>query len=99
MRDLGQAPRLAERAFQDEETTFLAAILLQPEALHLQMPVLARVRLYRALPTNKRAAVYPLVAEQLRRLCQAEGLDFDKAFPAPPPVEAPAPQTPVPTQR
>ena len=50
----------------------------------MSVPLLSKVRLYQALPTDKKRAVYEPVAEELRRQCQQQGLDFNKAFPAPP---------------
>ena len=60
-------------------------MLLQGRAIGLRVPLMVKVRLYNALPPARQQNVYPLIAEQMRRQCQAEGINFKKAFPAPPP--------------
>lgn len=85
--------RIRPEDFDKQERNFLITLLLRPQVLALSVPLLSKVRLYRALPTDKKRAVYEPVAEELRRQCQRQGLDFDKAFPAPPGV------TPKPGQK
>ncbi len=80
-----QAPvRIRPEDFDVQERNVLLLMLLRPEALALEVPLLSKVRLYRALPLKTQQDIYPLVAEQLRAECQQEGIDFDKAFPPPP---------------
>ena len=50
----------------------------------MQIPLLAKSRLYRQLPLHLRGLLYPVVRQRLLAECQQEGLDFDKAFPPPP---------------
>lgn len=83
-----------EEGFDAQERGFLVTLLLRPQALAMRVPLLAKVRLYRALSTDKKRAIYDLVAEGLRRECQQEGLDFDKAFPAPPGAAPPSDRKP-----
>ena len=66
---------------------YLASLLLsRPKSLGEDLDIAERSELYGALEglvPGIQVAIYDLIAPELRRLCEKEGADFDKAFPAP----------------
>ena len=78
--------RVRPPVFELEEVMFLQSMLLDPRSVGMRIPLLAKSRIYNALelPLRTRQALYPMVARRLREQCDREGVDFDKAFPAPP---------------
>ena len=80
-----KAPRMQPPPFETLEQEFIRDLFLRPEVTGLRIPLLVKVRLYRGLPLKTRQAIYPRIAPTLRTQCQQERIDFDKAFPAPPP--------------
>ena len=87
----GKAPRLGSvvRSFAQEEAFFLRNLLLDPRSVGMQMSLMGKSGLYRRLPLATRQLLYPAVRKRLRDECRREGLDFDKAFPAPPLQQTP----------
>ncbi len=68
--------------------SFIAAhILVRPRLLGYRVPLIDRVRLYKALDDNVKLQIYDVVAPFLKRECREQGLDFDSAFPAPSGIE------------
>lgn len=65
----------------------LQNILIEPRAIGYNLPLSARAQLYetmlRAAPSLD-LMVYDSISPYLREQCKDQGLDFDKAFPAPP---------------
>jgi len=84
----GDKPRLRPPEFKKQEAAFLATFMVQPQAVGIHVPLLAKVRVYAALDMARRRELYPLVADHLRQECEQAGLDFEKAFPAPMPEPA-----------
>jgi len=62
----------------------LINILVRPRIVGVNLLLLARANLYARLDAATQRAVYDMVAAPLRRQCDAAGIDFEKAFPAPP---------------
>lgn len=85
------APRLDLEDFDEQDHWFLVRVLTRPQEVQLYLPLLSKWRLYEALPPQKKASIYPDVIEVLRKECQQESLDPDKAFPPPPGYTPPAP--------
>ena len=83
-KDVAGKTRLAPPPFRTIERNFLVTMLLQPRAVGMQVPLIVKVNLYNAMAPTMRQEIYPFIAERLRQQCQAEGIDFNKAFPAPP---------------
>jgi hypothetical protein len=86
--------RVRPPVFELEVVIFLQSMLLDPRSVGMRIPLLAKSRIYNApeLPVQMRQALYPYVAQRLKEQCDREGVDFNKAFPAPPPVVMPAQQ-------
>ena len=78
--------RIRPPIFELEEVMFLQSMLLDPRSVGMRIPLLTKSRIYNApeLPVRTRQALYPLVAGRLKEQCDSEGIDFHKAFPAPP---------------
>ncbi len=76
-------PRLKPPPFRKIERNFLGIMLVRPRAMGLEVPLITKANLYNALSPTMQQEIYPLVAERLRRQCQAERIDFNTAFPAP----------------
>lgn len=88
-KDVGGKTRLEPPPFIKIERNFLITMLVQPRALNLRVPLITKAGLYNALTITMQQEIYPFIAERLRRQCQAERIDFNKAFPAPPGVSSP----------
>lgn len=87
LRDTASIRRLTPTPFEIQERNFLVALLTRPEALRLNVPLLARSKVYNQLHPFKQQLVWPLVKGRLEELCRQEQLDFAKAFPPPPPPQ------------
>ncbi|MCK4624150.1 MAG: hypothetical protein KAV00_02480, partial [Phycisphaerae bacterium] len=85
-KDIAGKPRFKQQSFRKIERDFLIRMLLQPRAVGLIIPLITKAKLYNALSPTMQQEIYPLIAERLRRQCQAERINFNKAFPAPPGV-------------
>ena len=91
-RDRSPPPRrIRPPPFELEEVFFLRNMLLDPRSVGMRIPLIAKSRIYNApeLSIKTRQALYPMVARRLWEQCEREGLDFNKAFPAPPPPVLP----------
>ena len=77
--------RLKLADFTSIAAAVAAQMIVEPRAMGFNLPLIARVRLYAGLDPQLQLPAYDRLANlpSLRQLCQAEGLDFDKAFPAP----------------
>ncbi len=84
LKDVADKPRLVPPPFETIERNFLATMLIQPQALGLNVPLIVKADIYNALTISMRKEIFPIIADQLRWQCQDEGFDFNKAFPAPP---------------
>jgi hypothetical protein len=67
------------------EAEALRWLILQPRAVGYNLSLTDRSQLYRMASDNVRGLIYARVAEELRRACRDEGIDFDRAFPKPGP--------------
>jgi hypothetical protein len=64
-------------------------MVVEPRAVGLNLSLITRVNLYARLERQTRLFAFDRLSgsRELRRLCQAENLDFDQAFPAPEGIE------------
>ncbi len=83
LKDVAGKTRLETPPFETIERNFLATMLIQPQALGLNVPLIVKANIYNALTISMRKEIFPIIADRLRRQCQDEGFDFDKAFPTP----------------
>jgi len=63
---------------------YLANMLARPVLHYARLSLLDRSFLYAAVDTRFQVRVYDQVGPYLRRECAEQGLDFERAFPAPP---------------
>ena len=82
--DVGKTPRLRPPPFPVIEQAFLTNLMASPQAYGVKLSLMAKSKLYSMLALWKQQVVYPSIANRLREQCAKEGIDFDKAFPAPP---------------
>jgi hypothetical protein len=68
---------------EDTEAEALAWLGVRPRAVGYNLSLEDRSQLYRLAPDAIRGMIYPQVAEELRRDCANEGIDFARAFPPP----------------
>lgn len=66
----------------------LANMLARPTSMQVNLSLLARSNLYIRTNDEMQRMIYDAVGPALRVQCEAEGIDFDAAFPAPPGIEA-----------
>lgn len=71
------------RAFGGYVRAIAARLLVHPRSAGYNLALVDRSQLYKALDAAVQRDIYDRVAPALKSQCQAEGLDFDKAFPAP----------------
>lgn len=83
LKDAAGKPRLKPPPFGKIEQNFLVTMLVQPRAVGLNVPLITKSNLYNALTPTMRQEIFPLIADRISKQCRAEGIDFDKAFPAP----------------
>ena len=83
-KDVADKQRLTPPPFEEIERNFLMTMLVQPQAIGFEIPLVTKANVYNALSPTMRRQVFPLIADRLRDQCRAEGFDFAKAFPAPP---------------
>ncbi|HUS47143.1 MAG TPA: hypothetical protein VM098_03410 [Phycisphaerae bacterium] len=72
---------------EELEADALAALLVNPRVMGYDLPLLSRVRLYGLMDDRLRRMRYRFIAPRLRSQCEAEGIDFTKAFPPPAGIE------------
>ncbi|MCD4699823.1 MAG: hypothetical protein K8R91_04540 [Phycisphaerae bacterium] len=89
LKDVAGKARLQPPPFGKIEQNFLVTMLVQPRAVGLNVPLITKANLYNTLTPRMRQELFPLIADRLRKQCQAEEIDFDKAFPTPPGVGSP----------
>ena len=79
----GRYERLKPRTFEWEEALFLRILLIDPRAVGLRVPLVAKARLYHQLPLyiRQRLARWPDVAKKLEQECLREEMNFKVAFP------------------
>jgi hypothetical protein len=65
------------------ERLAVQGLLIRPLASGYNLSLLDRARLWRITDPRLQAPIYPALETVLRPQCQAEGVDFDVAFPAP----------------
>jgi len=65
----------------------VASLLVRPRVLGVDLALVKRSELYRALDDGMQRELYDIIAPALRRQCDLWELDFAKAFPAPPGME------------
>lgn len=65
----------------------LISILIRPGLVGVKMSLVERSQLYKSLNDQMQRRAYDRIAPALSQQCEIEGLDVDKAFPAPPGVE------------
>ncbi|MFP3936963.1 MAG: hypothetical protein ACLFVW_01385 [Phycisphaerae bacterium] len=73
-----QVPSLGEMA-----ENVAASLLIEPRTVGYNLTLPARARLYGSLPERMRLAIYDRIAPYLRSQCRQQGIDFQRAFPAP----------------
>ena len=83
VKHIGNKPRLKPKPFDELERDFIITLMLRPRAVGLFMPLVIKAKLYNTLSPQMQRAVYPYIAPTIKSQCQQEGLDFNKAFPAP----------------
>jgi hypothetical protein len=81
--------------------TIAMRLLVAPKPMGFHLSLTERSQLYKSLDEASRKAIYPRISRPLKSFCKAEGIDFEKAFPAPaepkgrrPGQPEPAPATP-----
>ena len=83
LKNVGTKPRLKPRPFSELERNFVITLLLRPRSIGLSLPLLIKARLYNTLSPKMQRDIYPYIVGPVKRECQKEGLDFNKAFPEP----------------
>ena len=83
VKHVGNKPRLKPKPFDELERDFIITLMLRPRAVGLFMPLVIKAKLYNTLSPQMQRAVYPYIAPTIKSQCQQEGLDFNRAFPAP----------------
>jgi len=83
----GAVERMKLRPFGVIQLDLVRALLIRPQIYAMWLPLTDRSRLYASISPQGQLKIYDSIAPALRRQCEAEGLDFDKAFPAPPGLE------------
>lgn len=80
-----QFQRLKLASFQMIAGAVASQMVVEPRAVGFNLPLISRIQLYARLDAAAQIPAYDRLAnsQELRRLCEAEGLDFAKAFPAP----------------
>ena len=71
-------------AFGEMVRDMVQAVLVRPERTGVHISLVDRSAIYRFLEDPLQRMIYPAIAPSLRIQCELEGLDFAKAFPAPP---------------
>ncbi len=77
------ADRMKQAEFLSMLAVVVREVLIRPECLGFDIPLVDRSRVYRSLNENIRVAVYDDISIYLRPLCDEKNYDFDKAFPMP----------------
>jgi len=80
-KDATQRTKLPEFDLLVRDT--LINLLARPWVMGVNLLLVDRAGLYASVDESMRQQVYPVVSGPLRLQCQAAGLDFDRAFPAP----------------
>ena len=74
--------------FNNYVSFYLANMIARPALHYANLSLLDRSFLYASVDTELQVILYDRVSTVLRRECAEKGLDFDKAFPAPPGLRA-----------
>jgi hypothetical protein len=83
----GKFWRLRPPPFEQEEMFFLRDLMIDARAAGLRLSVFDKSRLYKSLPLRMRQALYPALHPLWQREAAREGINFEAAFPAPPPPQ------------
>ena len=76
--------RLAVPPYEVQEANFLVMLMLRPQAVGTRISVLGKSRIYNTLSPEQQQWIYPFIGPSLEQECEAQGLNFAVAFPAPP---------------
>jgi len=82
----GKAKRLELPPFETMVAQELGMLIIRPKVVGYALSIEQRSRLYRDphVTVRMRRGLYDQIRLNLRRECDAKGVDFDKAFPEPP---------------
>jgi hypothetical protein len=83
----GRGERMRLARFEWYVLTIATRLIGEPRGVGYNLTLVERSALYRSMPGSASRAVFGRAGKKLKAECEAEGLDFQKAFPPPPPQQ------------